>query len=112
MSTRTPGLGAARALTRPTRALDAIVGPPAAAAHSTPAQPAKRARRSFQLDAAILEELRDAAVFLSGPPHHATLNGLVEDALRDHLAALRQQLELGDRFPQRGSDPRPGRRAT
>lgn len=100
-----PGLGAGRALSGPTRALEAVISQP-----SVPAAAPKRTRRSFQLDAAVLEELRDAAVYLSGPPHRATLNGLVEQALRDHLAALRQEHELGH-FPPRGSDPRPGRRA-
>lgn len=107
MSARKPGLGAGRALSGPKRALDAVISQPTARR----AEPPKRTRRSFQLDASLLEELRDAAVHLSGPPHHATLNGLVEKALRDHLAELRQEHELGDRFPARGSDPRPGRRA-
>ncbi len=108
MSASKPGLGASRALPGPNRALDAVISQPTARR----AQPPKRTRRSFQLDAALLEELRDAAVHLSGPPHHATLNGLVEQALRNHLAALRQEHELDEHFPTRGSDPRPGRRAT
>lgn len=99
---RRGGLGAARALSGGSgRALEAIV--PDAAATAPPAP--KRVRRSFQLDAELVEELRDAAVHT-----HGTINGLVEDAVRNHLAGLRKQHELGDRFPARENDPRPGRR--
>jgi excisionase family DNA binding protein len=46
-----------------------------------------------------LDELRDAAAHLS-----ATVDELLEQAIRSHLASLRQERELGGRFP-----PRPDR---
>lgn len=60
------------------------------------------------LPADVRDELRRAAVALSGPPHHETVTSIVERAIRSELERLR--LEYGE-FPETDARPRPGRRA-
>ena len=60
------------------------------------------------LPADVRDELRRAAVALSGPPHHETVTSIVERAIRSELERLRH--EHGE-FPETHARPRPGRRA-
>lgn len=72
----------------------------------------RRTRRlSLDLDAEVVEELRDAVVYLQrhGQPE-VTQVGLVTDALVGQLDALREEHDL-ESFPPRGHLPlKPGRR--
>lgn len=52
--------------------------------------------RAVRVDGELLDELDDAAAHLAIP-----LDELLKQAIRDHLAALRQERDLGDRFPHR-----------
>lgn len=70
---------------------------------------AKRAKITVELPADLVEECRNAVVFLSGPPDRLTLAGLIGDALREELDRLRNLRTGGESFPQRDSDLRGGR---
>lgn len=77
-----------------------------------PSQPARRARKvpaPFHISADLLEECRDAAVALSGPPVRLTLAGLAESALRRELDRLKRRHGGGADFPPRRAQLRPGR---
>jgi hypothetical protein len=69
----------------------------------------KRVRATFYVDADLYEAYRNAAVFLAGPPVHATVSSLVEEALRRELARLERAHAGGKAFPKRTVDLR-GRR--
>jgi hypothetical protein len=93
---------------------EAVVTPtqPAAAPPTgppSPAVPRQRAKLTVQLPAELVEELRDAVVFLPTQGVQATVAGLVTQALPDQLAWLRDQYHDGHRFPQRHTDPQAGR---
>jgi hypothetical protein len=78
--------------------------------HRVP-RPAK-VRATFQVPAELLDELRNAVVALSGPPHRLTLARVVENALRSELVRLRELQGGGRRgktFPQRDAEVRTGR---
>ena len=86
-------------------------------ARSGQAKPGARGRRtrrlSIDLDAELVEELRDAVVYLqrSGVPE-TTLAGLVAASIGEALQQLRTERGL-ERFPSRGPhQPKPGRRPT
>ncbi len=64
----------------------------------------RRARATFHLPHALVEEARNAIVALSGPPTRLTLARLVEDAVRRELARLRLSHNGGAPFPQRHAD--------
>jgi hypothetical protein len=70
--------------------------------------PAK-VRATLYLSADLLNEARNAAVFLAGHPVRLTLTKLAEDALREQLEQLKRQYNGGEEFPQRGEDLRGGR---
>lgn len=69
----------------------------AQAAQETP----EKQRGTFYVDLALLEGMRNAADFLSGPPTRATLNGLVSEALRRELVRLERKHNGGEPFPDR-----------
>jgi hypothetical protein len=82
-------------------------GDPAAAVNA-----AAKGRLTVSLPASLVNELRDAVVALSGPPHRLTLTAVVESALRAELARLRDvQIgrSKGKVFPARESEPTTGR---
>lgn len=58
-----------------------------------------------RLPAALIEELRDCVVALSGPPHRLTVSELIEEAVKRELGRRRR----GKRFPKRRSQVRRGR---
>lgn len=97
-------------------ALDAILKPE----ERSPSPPARHARQmtaalNVQIDADLLDQLRDLVVYESGPPRHLTLRALVEQALRERLEreleAARQAGRIASdaAFPRRGAELRVGR---
>lgn len=77
---------------------------------NTAAGSEEKARTTFYLPVSLVEAVRDATDALSGPPTRATLNSIVEDALRRELARLSRKHNGGEPFPARGVELRPGRR--
>lgn len=69
----------------------------------------KKLRVTFHLTEALYEELRDAVVALSGPPHRLTLAGLAEIALREKVETLKKTNNKGKPFPKRTEELRGGR---
>ncbi len=68
----------------------------------------KKKQLTVYVSATVKEELRRAAVALSGPPSHESITSIVERAIVKELKALRK--EHGT-FPDTAANPRPGRRA-
>jgi len=60
-----------------------------------------KVRATFHLPMGLLEEARDAAVFLSGPPTRLTLADFAEKAFRQELERLKQEHRVGANFPKR-----------
>jgi hypothetical protein len=75
--------------------------------------PAKRSprkvRATLYLPNDLLEEARDAAVFLAGHPARLTLTRLVENAFRAELQRLKDRYNGGRDFPPRTEDLKGGR---
>ena len=70
---------------------------------------ARKVRATLYLPADVLEEARDATVFLAGYPVRLTLTRLTEDAFRNELRRLKEQYNDGQDFPTRDEDLRGGR---
>ena len=68
-----------------------------------------KVRATLYLPADLLEEARDAAVFLAGYPVRLTLTKLAEDALRAELRRLKEAHNGGRNFPPRTEDLKGGR---
>ncbi len=68
-----------------------------------------KVRATLYLPRDILEEARNAAVFLAGPPARLTLTKLAEDALRAELERLKKRYNDGQEFPARDEELRGGR---
>ncbi len=68
-----------------------------------------KVRATLYLPVDLLEEARDAAVFLAGYPARLTLTKLVENAFRVELRRLKQQYNGGQAFPQRHENLKGGR---
>lgn len=71
---------------------------------------ARKVRFTVQVSEDIVEELRNAAVFLLMAGEPATIAGLVETALLDKIEALRAEHCDGRPFPVRPYQPPVGRR--
>jgi hypothetical protein len=72
----------------------------------------EKVRATFHISADLLNEVRNAVVALSGPPHRLTLAQFAEEALRDKLVQLKGDQSgrmRGRDFPQRESELRGGR---
>ncbi len=69
----------------------------------------RKVRATLYLPAELLEEARDAAVFLAGYPVRLTLTRLAEDALRSELRRLKEEHHDGRDFPPRTADLKGGR---
>lgn len=107
--------------------LDGILGPsvPKNARESqtkvdmvTPARRSKSApepkrvskvRATFHIPADLLDECRNAVVWLAGPPERLTMARLAENALRREIARLRKKHTKGEAFPERSGELRGGR---
>lgn len=68
-----------------------------------------KVRATLYLPQNLLDEARNAAVFLAGPPARLTLTKLAENALRAELQRLKDQYNAGEEFPVRDEDLRGGR---
>lgn len=69
----------------------------------------RKIRATLYLPWEVLEEARDAAVYLAGYPARLTLARLAEDALRNELRRLKEQYNNGQDFPVRQENLRGGR---
>jgi len=75
-----------------------------------PNQPrAAKVRATLYLSAELLNEARNAAVYLAGYPVRLTLTRLAEEALRAELERLKREFNHGEAFPQRDDELRGGR---
>jgi hypothetical protein len=61
------------------------------------------------LSAEVLDEARNAAVYLAGYPARLTLAKLADNALRNELHVLKQRYNGGRDFPNRSEELRGGR---
>jgi hypothetical protein len=77
--------------------------------NAMPEQAVAKVRATLYLPCDILDEARNAVVFLAGPPARLTLTKLAEDALRAELERLKKQFNHGDDFPARDEELRGGR---
>jgi hypothetical protein len=68
-----------------------------------------KVRATLYLPLDVLEEARDAAVYLAGFPARLTLTGLAENALRAELQRLKDRYNGGRDFPRRDEDLKGGR---
>ncbi len=72
----------------------------------------RKQKVNARISAALLDEVRDCVVALSGPPHGLTMDQFAEEAYRRELERLRRTLGSGESFPRRPYNPKPGRRIT
>lgn len=68
-----------------------------------------KVRATIYLPSDVLEEARNATVYLAGYPARLTLTKLAEDALRRELTRLKLLHNQGRDFPPRDEDLRGGR---
>lgn len=68
-----------------------------------------RVRATLYLAPDVLDEARNAAVYLAGYPARLTLTSLVENAVRAELQRLKDRYHQGKDFPHRQADLRGGR---
>ena len=64
---------------------------------------------TVDLDADLLEEVKDAVVHLSGPPYRLTIRALIERATVEELRRLREEVLGGRQSPPRQQELRAGR---
>jgi hypothetical protein len=67
-------------------------------------KPARKVRGTFSLTRELLDEIRNAAFHLSGPPLRLTMASLAERALRREVDRLKQLHNFGRAFPARTAD--------
>jgi hypothetical protein len=70
----------------------------------------RKQKVNARLPGALLEEVRDCVVALSGPPHGMTMDQFAEEAYRRELERLKRSHAEGATFTRRRYNPRPGRR--
>lgn len=68
-----------------------------------------KVRATFHVSSEILEEARNAVVYLAGPPTRLTLADLAENSLKRELERLKKAHNAGKEFPARNGDLRGGR---
>lgn len=68
-----------------------------------------KVRATLYLSADVLDQARNAAVYLAGYPARLTLTRLAENALRAELQRLKDQYHNGKDFPPRDEDLKGGR---
>ncbi|MBI3454454.1 MAG: hypothetical protein HY002_01525 [Candidatus Rokubacteria bacterium] len=74
-----------------------------------PTRQRKKVRSTFYLPKDLFEEVRDAAVYFSGPPLRLTLASLAEISLRRELKRLKKLYNGGGDFPPRTGELKGGR---
>ena len=72
---------------------------------------ASQGRATFHLPGALLNEMRNAVVALSGPPYRLTMSKLAESAIRRELERLRREAgrAANKGFTQRAGEVTRGR---
>ena len=75
----------------------------------TPPAPPSKQRATFHLSTELTNQVRDAVVFLAGPPEHLTMAAFVESAMRHELERLKRKYSKGKPFPARSRQLRGGR---
>lgn len=76
------------------------------------ADASEKARATFHVSKALMDEIRDTVVALSGPPDRMTMASFAEGAFSrelERLRALRRGRDRGEPFPRRGAPVRTGR---
>jgi hypothetical protein len=68
-----------------------------------------KVRATLYLPAELLDEARDATVFLAGYPVRMTLTRLAEEALAEHIRRLKNAHNDGQDFPPRTENLKGGR---
>jgi hypothetical protein len=68
-----------------------------------------KVRATLYLPADLLNEARDAAVFLAGYPVRMTLTRLAEEAFTEHIRRLKDAHNDGQDFPPRTENLKGGR---
>jgi hypothetical protein len=68
-----------------------------------------KVRATFHVSGEVLEEARNAVVYLAGPPTRLTLADLAENALKRELERLKKAHNSGKAFPARTGELRGGR---
>lgn len=68
-----------------------------------------KVRATFHLPADLVNECRNAVVWLAGPPERLTMARLAENALRSEIFRLRKKYTKGKPFPERTEELRGGR---
>ena len=69
----------------------------------------EKVRATLYVPSDVLDEARNATVYLAGFPLRLTLTRLVENALRAELKRLRDQHHGGQAFPTRAAELKGGR---
>ena len=70
----------------------------------------RKQKVNARISAALLDEVRDCVVALSGPPHGLTMDEFAEEAYRRELERLKRSHHAGQAFARRAYNPKPGRR--
>jgi hypothetical protein len=68
-----------------------------------------KVRATIYLSADVLDEARNAAVYLAGYPARLTLTSLIDNAVRAELQRLKDRYLDGKDFPSRQEDLKGGR---
>ena len=68
-----------------------------------------KVRATIYLSADVLDEARNAAVYLAGYPARLTLTSLIDNAVRTELQRLKDRYLDGKDFPSRQEDLKGGR---
>lgn len=68
-----------------------------------------KVRATLYLSADVLDEARNAAVYLAGYPARLTLTSLIDSAVRAELQRLKDRYLDGKDFPSRQADLKGGR---
>lgn len=99
--------------TTPATPAEAIVSaarqPDATSGRTRPAGDSARTKLTVQLPADLVDELRDAVVYLPTQGVQATVAAIVKQAVHRELSRLRDDHHQGQRFPARITQPRVGR---
>lgn len=68
-----------------------------------------KVRATFHISEDLLQQARNAVVYLAGPPTRLTLADLAESALKRELERLKKAHNSGKEFPARSGELRGGR---